>query len=431
MVWTVLGLSMASFLLSGAVLGGALGLAGFVILHAFGGGATQQGVASVWNIFTEYTLTSVPLFILLGEILVASSLSRDVYRAMAPLFGRLPGGLLHTNIAVCTVFGAVSGSSMSVAAAVGSVAYPELKERGYDRGMIVGTLAGGGTLGLLIPPSLSLLIYGALTDTSIGRLFIAGVLPGLLVAALFMVWIVIAAMRNPSIAPREERVPLVEALGGLWRIWPLLVLIVAVLGSLFAGIATPTEAAGVGVLAAAILGFTVGDLTLRRLGDALMTASITFGVIAVVFMGAVVLAQSIQLLGLPQQLVQGLSAWGVSKYAMLVLVVVLYLILGCFFDGLSMMIMTLPIVFPLMTALGFDPIWLGVIVTLMIEIGMLTPPVGMNLFVLVGITGREVTLEQAAKAALPFWLVLLFAVFLLTLFPGIATWLPSISFGAR
>jgi C4-dicarboxylate transporter, DctM subunit len=428
-VWAVLGLTVASFVLTGAVLGAALGLAGFVILTVFGGGAAQQGVASVWNIFTEYTLTAVPLFILLGELLVASGLSRGVYRAMAPLFGRLPGGLLHTNIAVCTVFGAVSGSSMSVAAAVGSVAYPELKQRGYDRAVIVGTLAGGGTLGLLIPPSLSLLIYGALTDTSIGRLFLAGVLPGLMVAALFMIWIIVAAKMKPAIAPREERVAIGTALAGLWRIWPLLVLIVSVLGSLFAGIATPTEAAGVGVLAAAILGFTMGDLTARKLMDSLLATAITFGVIAVVFMGAVVLAQSIQLLGLPQQMVQALSAWGISKYGMLLLIVLLYLILGCFFDGLSMMIMTLPIVFPLMTALGFDPIWLGVIVTIMIEVGMLTPPVGMNLFVLVGITNREVTLEEAAKASIPFWLVLLLSVCLLTLFPGIATWLPSVSYG--
>jgi C4-dicarboxylate transporter, DctM subunit len=428
-VWSVLGLSVAGFVLTGAALGAALGLAGFLILNVFGGWAGQQGVAAVWNIFTEYTLTSVPLFILLGEILVASGLSRGVYHAMAPLFGRLPGGLLHTNIAVCTVFGAVSGSSMSVAAAVGSVAYPELKQRGYDRAVVVGSLAGGGTLGLLIPPSLSLLIYGALTDTSIGRLFLAGVVPGLMVAGLFMIWIAIAASCNPAIAPREAKVPLGAALGGLWRIWPLLVMIVSVLGSLFAGLATPTEAAGVGALAAMILGFAMGELTPRKLGDALTATAITFGVIAFVFMGAVVLAQSIQLLGLPQQLVQGLAAWGITKYWMLLLVVLLYLVLGCFFDGLSMMIMTLPIVFPLMTALGFDPVWLGVVVTIMIEIGMLTPPVGMNLFVLVGVTGREVTLEEAARAATPFWLVLLLAVAILTLFPGVATWLPSISFG--
>lgn len=415
--------------LSGAVLGAALGLTGFAILHFFAGGATRVGVQTVWNTLNEFTLTAIPLFILLGELLVASGLARGVYRALAPIFGRLPGGLLHTNIAVCTVFGAVSGSSMSVAAAVGSVAYPELKQRGYDRAQTIGTLAAGGTLGLLIPPSLSLLIYGALTDTSIGRLFMAGVLPGLMMAAIFMAWILFAALRNPAIAPEERRVALREALFGLKDALPLLVLIIAVLGSLFAGIATPTEAAGVGVAAAVILGFTIGELTLRGVGQALIGTVRTFAVIAMVFVGALVLAQAISMLGLPQQMLQVVAEWGLSRWVLLLIVVVVFLVLGCFFDGLSMMIMTLPLVFPLLTGVGFDPVWLGVIVTLMIEIGMLTPPVGMNLFVLVGITGREVTLEQAAVAALPYWLALLLGVGILCVFPGIATWLPALAFG--
>jgi len=416
--------------LSGAVLGAALGLAGFAILHFFAGGATRLGVQAVWNILNEFTLTAVPMFILLGEVLVASGLSQGVYRALAPLFARLPGGLLHTNIAVCAIFGAVSGSSMSVAAAVGSVAYPELKRRGYDRATVVGTLAGGGTLGLLIPPSLSLLIYGALTDTSIGRLFMAGVLPGLMMAAMFMLWILVAALRNPALAPEDaNRVPLGAALLGVLRIWPLVVLIVAVLGSLFAGLATPTEAAGVGVAAALVLGVTMGELTLARFGAALLSTARTFGIIAMVFMGAVVLAQSISIMGLPQQLLQGISALGLSRYLLLGVIIAIYLVLGCFFDGLSMMIMTLPIVFPLLTGVGFDPVWLGVVVTLMIEVGMLTPPVGMNLFVLVGITGGEVTLGEAARAAVPFWLALILGVVLLAAFPGIATWLPRAVFG--
>jgi C4-dicarboxylate transporter, DctM subunit len=426
-VW-LLGLLSAT-VLSGAVLGAALGLTGFALLHFAVGGATRLGVQTVWNTLNEFTLTAVPLFILLGEVLVASGLARGVYRALAPFFARLPGGLLHTNIAVCTVFGAVSGSSMSVAAAVGSVAYPELKSRGYDRSAVVGSLAGGGTLGLLIPPSLSLLIYGALTDTSIGRLFVAGVLPGLMMAGLFMAWILYAALRNPAIAPEEKSIALREALRGLPAVLPLIVLIAAVLGSLFAGLATPTEAAGVGVAAAAILGFTLGDLTLRRLGDALIGTARIFSVIAMVFIGALVLAQAISMLGLPQQMLQAIAAWGLSKWTLLLVIVVIYLILGCFFDGLSMMIMTLPLVFPLMTGVGFDPVWLGVVITLMIEIGMLTPPVGMNLFVLVGITGGEVRLPEAARAAIPYWLALLLGVVLLSVFPGIATWLPGVMFG--
>nr|WP_246602358.1 TRAP transporter large permease [Falsiroseomonas tokyonensis] len=415
--------------LSGAVLGAALGLTGFAILHFFAGGSTRIGVQTVWNTLNEFTLTAIPLFILLGELLVASGLARGVYRALAPIFARLPGGLLHTNIAVCTVFGAVSGSSMSVAAAVGSVAYPELKSRGYDRAQTVGTLAAGGTLGLLIPPSLSLLIYGALTDTSIGRLFLAGLLPGLMMAALFMAWILVAALRNPAIAPAERRVALGEALRGLIGVLPLIGLIVAVLGSLFAGLATPTEAAGVGVAAALLLGFTMGELTWRGCLASLVGTVRTFAVIAMVFIGALVLAQAISLLGLPQQLLASVAEWGLSRWVLLLVVVAVYLLLGMFFDGLSMMIMTLPLVFPLLTGVGFDAVWLGVVVTLMIEVGMLTPPVGMNLFVLVGITGGEVKLGEAALAALPYWIALLVGVALLCLFPGIATWLPSVAFG--
>jgi C4-dicarboxylate transporter DctM subunit len=424
-LWTITGV-LGGTILSGAVLGAALGLTGFMILAFYGGNATQRGMEAVWNILNSFTLTSVPLFILLGDVLVASGLSRGVYQAMAPLFSRLPGGLLHTNIAVCTLFGAVSGSSMSVAAAVGSVAYPELRDRGYQRGIVVGTLAAGGTLGLLIPPSLSLLIYGALTDTSVGKLFIAGILPGLLMAALFMLVVFWSARRDPSIAPESgEKIPLLQALLELRKIWPLLTMIVAVLGSLFAGIATPTEAAAVGVAASIIMGVTKGTLTARQMLEALISTSKTFGVVAVVFIGAVILAQGIQLIGLPQDILKVVSAWGISKYMMLIAIVFIYLILGCFFDGLSMMIMTLPIVFPLMTSLGFDPVWLGVVITIMIEIGMLTPPVGMNLFVLTGITRGEVELGEAARASAPFWIAMLVGTAILTVFPSIVTWLPT------
>ncbi len=426
MVFWTLFVGLAASVLSGAVLGAALGLTGFAILWFHAEGALQIGVQAVWNMLTTYTLTAVPLFILLGDVLVASGLAAGVYRAMAPAFARVPGGLLHTNIAVCTIFGAVSGSSMSVAAAVGSVAYPELSRRGYDRPAVVGSLAGGGTLGLLIPPSLSLLIYGALTDTSIGKLFVAGVVPGLMMACLFSAYIAWAARRDPAMAPeRGERMPLGAVLRGMLQVWPLAVMIVAVLGSLFAGIATPTEAAAVGVAAVILLGFTMGELTLAKLAGALMSTTRTFAVVGVVFLGAVVLAQAISLLGLPQRMLEFVVSMGLSKYAALLIVVVIYLVLGCFFDGLSMMIMTLPIVFPLLTGLGFDPVWLGVVITVMIEIGMLTPPVGMNLFVLVGLTGGEVQLGPAARASVPYWLALLVGVLLMTLVPGIATWLPS------
>lgn len=428
MSWGLMGLFFSASILSGAVLGAALGLTGFAILHFMGGGATQLGVQAVFNVFGEFTLTAIPLFILLGDVLVASGLAGGVYRALSPLFARARGGLLHTNIAVCTVFGAVSGSSMSVSAAVGAVAYPELSRRGYAPRLVVGTLAAGGTLGLLIPPSLSLLIYGALTDTSIGKLFLAGVLPGLLMALIFMTYVEWSARRNPNEVPQEQPQPWGPTLRATLALWPIAVLILSVLGSLFAGIATPTESAAVGVAAATLLGFTMGDLTWGRFLKTFMNSARTFAVIALVFMGAVILAQSISVLQIPQKLLASIAAVGLSPLLMLALVMVIYLLLGMVFDGLSMMVMTLPVVFPLLTGLGFDAVWLGVVVTMMIEIGMLTPPVGMNLFVLVGISKGKVSLGEAAHGALPFWLLLLLGVLLLTWLPGIATWLPGLSY---
>jgi C4-dicarboxylate transporter, DctM subunit len=426
MIWLVMGGTLLGTVLTGAVLGSALGLTGFVILHVWSGGATSLGVQAVWNTFNSFTLTAIPLFILLGELLVASGLARGVYRAMSPVFARLPGGLLHTNIAVCGLFGAVSGSSMAVAAAVGSVAYPELTRQGYDRAAVVGSLAGGGTLGLLIPPSLSLLIFGAFTETSIGQLFLAGIVPGLVAALLFMGWIVVMTLRRPGLAPAAPpAVGLGRALLGLLRIWPLALLIVAVLGSLFAGLATPTEAAGVGVLAAILIGFLAGELTWRGILTALMNTLVTFCVIGMVFMGAVILAQSISVLGLPQELLRAVEGLGIGPLGILAIVVAVYIVMGTVFDGLSMMIMTLPIVFPLLGGLGYDPVWQGVLITLLIEIGMLTPPVGMNIFVLTGMTGGQVRLGQAALAALPYWLALLVLIGLIVAFPGLALWLPA------
>jgi tripartite ATP-independent transporter DctM subunit len=267
-----------------------------------------------------------------------------------------------------------------------------------------------------------------LTDTSIGKLFLAGVVPGLMMALLFMAYIEFSVRRAPGSVPAEPRLPWGETLRAAREVWPIVLLILAVLGSLFAGLATPTESAAVGVAAAVALGFALGDLTPRKLVATFVNSARTFTIVAFVFLGAVILAQSISLLQLPQKLLAEVAGAGLSPYLMLAVVVLVYLLLGMVFDGLSMMVMTLPVVFPLMTGLGFDPVWLGVIVTMMIEIGMLTPPVGMNLFVLVSLTGREVSLGEAASGAVPYWVLLLAGVLLLTLVPGIATWLPALSF---
>ena len=414
---------------TGVALGAALGLIGMIILYFFSNGATSLAIDAIWNVFNSFTLSAVPMFILLGEVLLRSGISEKAYSAFSPLFQKIPGRLLHTNIAVCTLFGAVSGSSLSTAAAVGSVAYPEMSKRGYDKDMVVGSLAGGGTLGLLIPPSLSFLIYGALTETSIGRLFAAGIIPGFLVGALFMCYLLVKCVRNPAITPQDEaQVSLWDTLVGFKQIWPLLALIVAVIGSIVAGLATPTEAAGVGVVLAVIICSIWGDLSAKKLLDAVYQSVLLFSAVGFLVLGATILAQSVSILGVPQQILQAVAESGLSTYSVLLIVVLIYLVLGCFFDGLSLMIMTLPVVFPLLTGLGFDPIWIGVVITIVIEIGQVTPPVGLNLSVLTALTDNEVPLGRVATATVPYWLIHLFAIFLLTLFPALALFLPDLLF---
>lgn len=410
-------------------LGAALGLTGLLILHFFSNGATSLAIDSIWNVFNSFTLSAVPMFILLGEILLRSGISQKAYSAFVPIFRKVPGGLLHTNIAVCTLFGAVSGSSLSTAAAIGSVAYPEMSRRGYDKDTVVGSLAGGGTLGLLIPPSLSFLIFGALTETSIGRLFAAGIVPGFLVGLMFMAYLFFRCVKNPSLAPSDnEKTPFWEILAGFKHIWPLLALILAVIGSIVGGWATPTEAAGVGVVLAVIISSIWGDLTFAKLLEAVKQSVMLFSAIGFLVLGATILAQSVSILGVPQQILIAVADSGLGTYSVLLIVVLIYLILGCFFDGLSLMIMTLPVVFPLLTGLGFDPIWVGVIITIVIEIGQVTPPVGLNLSVLTALTNNEVSLGRVAVATVPYWLIHLFAIFLLTVFPAVALFLPNLLF---
>ncbi|MAX32833.1 TRAP transporter, DctM subunit [Onishia taeanensis] len=426
MSWAILSAGLLVFLGSGAVLGAALGLTGFILLHFQAGGASALAINSAWNLLTEFTLSAVPLFIFLGDILLASGVSTRVYNGLTPLFRRIPGQLLHTNIAVCTLFGAVSGSSTSTAAAIGSVGYPELSKRGYSPSMIVGTLAAGGTLGLLIPPSLALLIYGATQNVSIGKLFLAGMLPGLLIALAFFGWIMVRASLGSPVAPsREEKMDWGAVGRGLLEVWPLPILIFFVLGTIYMGIATPTEAAALGVTASIVLGLTWGDLDMPKLWGAFKHASMMFGAIAMILIGTVILSQAVSLLGLPRAAVDAISGLGLDRYGVLMMIVLVYLLLGCFFDGISLLLMTLPITFPMITSLGFDPVWFGVIVTLLMEIGMITPPVGLNLFVLCSITHNEVSLPDAAKASLPYWLILLGAVGIFTAFPELILWLPS------
>lgn len=426
MSWIVLSSGLLVLLSSGALLGAALGLVGLILLHFQGHGSMSLAINSSWNLLTGFSLTAVPLFIFLGDILLASGVSTRVYNGLTPLFRRIPGQLLHTNIAVCTLFSAVSGSSSATAAAIGSIGYPELKRRGYSPSMVVGTLAAGGTLGLLIPPSLALIIYGATQHVSIGKLFLAGILPGLMISAAFFGWIIIRSKIGSPVVPEgKEDMDWGEVRRGLTQIWPLPILIFFVLGTIYMGIATPTEAASLGVVASIVLGFTWGDLTTGKLWGAFKNATVMFSAIAFIMLGTAILSQAVSMLALPREAVSAISSLGFGPYGILLMIVLVYIVLGCFFDGISLLLMTLPITFPMMMSLGFDPIWFGIIVTLLMEIGMITPPVGLNLFVLTSITKNEVSLTEAAWASLPYWVILLGAVGLYTLFPGVVLWLPG------
>ena len=432
MLWLVLGSSLLGFAACGAALGATMGLSGFIILHFFANGATHLGISAAWDLMNNFTFSAIPMFLLLGDLLVASGLSSRIYAGISPLFERVPGQLLHANIVVSTVFGAISGSSAATSAAVGSIAYPELAKRGYYLPSVAASLAAGGTLGLLVPPSLSLLIYGAWQDVSIGRLFLAGIVPGLMMAGLFMIYIWVDSKRRPQhLPPPTQRLPVSRILRGLLTLWPLVILLGSVLGTIYAGLATVTEAAGLGVLATVLMGLLVGDLTPRKLFRATVESTVSFAALAFILIGAAVLSQSITILGVPAELVAYANKFSLSKYEVLAAVIVFYLIMGIFFDGISLMLTTVPFIFPVMTALGFDPVWLGVFVAIMIEIGMLTPPVGVNLFIMLAIARGRITMKDLGRECLPYWIMLLIGTALLTIFPMIALYLPNLVFGVK
>jgi len=410
------------------MLGVVIGATGLAVLHfAFGGNLSVLGNAT-WNVFNSFTFTAVPTFILMGEILGQSGLAKRIYNAISPTFERLPGQLLQTNIGVCTVFSAISGSSTATAAVVGSIAYDELKARGYSRSATVGTIAAGGTLGILIPPSIALIIYGAWQEVSVGALFITRNVPGLLLAGLFMVYIAIMARLRPEVAPPVgDLVPLGRALLRSVEAWPFVVLVFAILGTIFLGIATPTEAAALGVATAALLAAMYGELSFARIWAALTATVRTFSTLTLVLLGALVLSQAVSLTGLPRMLIGHVAEAGLSAPVVMTLIFAMYLVLGCFFGPIEMLLITLPFVFPVVTGLGFDPVWFGIALVIVIEIGLLTPPLGINLFVVMAVSRNEVSLGEAALACLPYWLLMLVLLAVITVFPQIALFLPRLS----
>jgi len=423
---TVLVVALVFSLVTGSLLGTTLAAFGFLVLeYRFGGNFTVVANA-IWNIFNSFTLTAVPMFILLGELLGETGIAKRIYGSLSPLFVRLPGGLLQTNIGICTAFAAISGSSTATAAVVGSIAYRELTGRGYDRRAVSGGIAAGGTLGILIPPSIPFIIYGSMMEVSIGSLFVAGVVPGLALAALFMIYIAIQATLRPGLAPKGDSVPLAEAFRKSMGAWPFLVIVFAILGTLFLGLATPTESASLGVMTVIVLAILYREMTFRRFWTALRNTTLIYGSLAIIIVGAVVLSQAVALTGLPRHLLAMLQQGGLQSWQILGLIYLLYLVLGCFFGPIEMMLVTLPFTFPLVVGLGYDPVWFGVALVILIEVGLLTPPVGINLYVVMAMSKGEVSLGEAAAASAPYWIIMLAFLGLVTVYPQIVLFLPRL-----
>lgn len=412
-------------LLSGLWVGFALFAVGIVAMELASNAPIGAVLARrVWGAMTAWDLTALPMFIWMGEILVRSRLSSDMFEGLSPLTRRLPGRLLHVNVFGSALFACVSGSSAATTATIGRMSLPELTARGYDPRMAIGTLAGSGTFGFLIPPSIIMIVYGAATEQSIARLFLAGIGPGLLLAALFSGYVVVWAMINRDRMPDREPAPtLGERLRALGQLLPTVLLILAVIGSIYAGFASPTEAAVIGVAGALAISGLTGGLDWPSFRDALTGAAMTSCMIAFILAGASFLTVTMGFTGIPRTLAAWIGEQGFSQYTLLAVLMVFFVVIGCFLDGISIVVLTTSVILPMVTAAGIDPIWFGIFLVLAVEMSQITPPVGFNLFVIQSITGRHIF--QIAWYALPFFLLLVLAAALLTLFPEIALWLPS------
>ncbi|MBI4627083.1 MAG: TRAP transporter large permease [Candidatus Rokubacteria bacterium] len=415
---------MLALLFGGVWIAIALGAAGVVGL-LLTNPALLGGIESVvWNTIENFVLTAVPLFLFMGTVILHSGISARFYRSLAMWLTRVPGGLAQVNIVACSVFAALCGSSVATAAAVGSIAVPEMRRRGYDMGVTTGTLAAGGTLGILIPPSIPFIIYGSTVGESVGRLFIAGVVPGLVMTAAFMLFLAVQVRLRPGLVPAvADRYTWRQRLAGLGDILPIALLILLVMGGIYAGVMTPTEAAGVGAAGAVAVAALYRSLTWRAFTRSLLDALRTNAMILFIVIGAQVMGFALVSAGVPRGIVAAIDALHAPPYAILFLVVLMYVVLGCLVDALSLMLLTLPVVHPVMKAAGFDAIWFGVILVILLEVGLVTPPVGMNLFVIQGMA--ETSLGEVGWGSLPYVVLLLLGVLLLTLVPGLALWLPG------
>ena len=425
LVTTLLIASLFLILGSGVWIGLTLSGVAWIGMQLFSSRPAGDAMAvTIWGSASSWTLTALPLFIWMGEILFRTRLSQDMFKGLAPWMQRLPGRLLHTNVVGCAIFAAVSGSSAATCATIGKMSLPELKRRGYPDAMAIGSLAGAGTLGLLIPPSIIMIVYGVTADVSISQLFIAGVLPGALLALIFSGYIALWSLRHPGqIPPADAPMSLRQKLEASRSLIPVVLLITAVLGSIYAGIATATEAAGLGVLGSLILSALQGSLTWNTFKQSLMGGTRLYCMIALILAGAAFLTLAMGYIGLPRHLAEWIATLGLSQFGLILMLTAFYVILGCFLDGISMVVLTMGVIMPTVQKAGIDPLWFGIFIVIVVEMAQVTPPVGFNLFVLQGMTRREI--GYIAKTAFPFFLLMVLMVVLLYLFPQIITFLPN------
>ena len=425
MITGLLVLTLFLILGSGVWIGLTLSGVAWVGMQMFSARPAGDAMAvTIWGSASSWTLTALPLFIWMGEILFRTRLSQDMFKGLAPWMQALPGRLLHTNVVGCAIFAAVSGSSAATCATIGKMTLPELQKRGYPEDMVIGTLSGSGTLGLLIPPSIIMIVYGVAADVSIAQLFIAGVLPGLLLAGLFSGYIIYWSLRHPDqIPPRDAPMSFMQKLEASSSLIPVILLIAAVLGSIYTGFATATEAAAVGVVGSLALSALQGSMSWSVFKDALMGATRLYCMIALILAGAAFLTLSMGYIGLPRHLAEWIGGLGLSPFALIMALMVFFILLGCFLDGISMVVLTMGVLMPTVQKAGIDPIWFGIFVVFVVEMAQITPPVGFNLFVLQGMTGKQ--LPYIARVSMPMFFLMMGAVLLIYFVPGIVTWLPT------
>lgn len=425
----IIGLPLLILMLSGQPICFAMCVSGIIGIYACLGLRFADAIAYVaWNTTNSFVLTALPLFIFMGEIILHTKLSTRLYSGISLWLDGVPGGLLYSNIIACAIFSTMSGSSVATAATVGSVAIPELEKRGYERKLTVGSIAAGGTLGILIPPSIPLIVYGSLVQESVGKLFIGAFIPGVMTAILYMLVIFIIILLWPRFAPlRQEGVTWERRILGLSSTLPVITLILAVLGTIYLGIATPTEAAALGAFLALVLSLIYRELSLKSLKESLMATVQTTSMVLFILVGALIISFVLANLAVPRQLIQFIASLHISSMLVLGCIYLLYLILGCFFDGMSIMVLTLAIVFPLVTDLGWSPLWFGVILVIVIESSLITPPVALNLYVIKNIA-PQYSLSEISIGSMPFFLVNCLMLAILTAFPKLVLWLPSLMF---